>query len=325
MFKRSIGKIRGLQQCATPNGKFAILALDHRNNLRHLLHIQDQDPNADERMIAFKKDVVKALANTCSAFLLDPLYGAAQNIVSQALPGNCGLLVALEETGYTGGPSARESQILPDWSVAKVKRMGGSAVKLLVYYHPESPTRTHIEDLISRVANDCQMADLPLFLEVLSYSLDPLQKKLEGNERMDVILKSAEKLTPLGADVLKAEFPLDMNTEKGFDNWEAACKELTQKSKIPWILLSASVDFEIFLQQVKAASMAGAAGVAAGRAVWKEAADLSGQDQINFLQNIAQQRMRTLTELVDALAAPWFTGFEETQIDKEWFKTYPEK
>ena len=322
MFTRSIGKIRGLQQCATPNGKFAILALDHRNNLRNLLHIQDQDPNTDERMAAFKQDVVKALANSCSAFLLDPLYGAAQNIVSQTLPGNCGLLVALEETGYTGDPSARESQILPNWSAAKIKRMGGSAVKLLVYYHPESPTHTHIEDLVSKAADDCQKADIPFFLEVLSYSLDPLQKKLEGNERMEVILKSAEKLTLLGADVLKAEFPLDINTERDFDSWETACKELTRKSMIPWILLSASVDFEIFLQQVKAACMAGAAGVAAGRAVWKEATDLNGQDRINFLQNVACKRMQMLSELVDDLAAPWFASLEPARIEIDWFRTY---
>ncbi len=325
MFTRSIGKIRGLQQCATPNGKFAILALDHRNNLRNLLHIQKQDPNANEMMTAFKQDVVKTLADSCSAFLLDPLYGAAQNVATQVLPGNRGLLVALEETGYTGDPSARESQILPDWSVAKVKRMGGSAVKLLVYYHPDSATHTHIEDLVSQVADDCQKTDTPFFLEVLSYPLDPVQKKLEGTERMDVILKSAEKLTPLGADVLKAEFPLDIHTEKSFDRWKAACKELTQKSAIPWILLSASVDFDVFLQQVIAACMAGAAGVAAGRAVWKEATDLSGHDRIHFLQNVAYKRMHRLTELVDALAAPWFNELEQFQIDQEWFKTYPER
>ena len=203
--------------------------------------------------------------------------------------------------------------------------MGASAVKLLVYYHPDSSTHTQIEDLISRVADDCQTADIPLFLEVLSYPLDPIQKKLEGNERTEVVLRSAEKLTPLGADVLKAEFPLDMNTEKDFDNWKAACKELTQKSKIPWILLSASIDFEIFLQQVTAACVAGAAGVAAGRAVWKEAADLSGNDRVHFLQSVAYKRMYQLTELVDALAAPWFTGLESAPIDQEWFKTYPER
>lgn len=322
MMMKSVGKIRGLQQCATPDGKFAILALDHRNNLRNLLHIQEQDPNADDLMAEFKQDVVRALAGSCSAFLLDPVYGAAQNIVSRALPGACGLLVALEETGYAGDAVARESQVLPDWNVAKAKHMGASAAKLLVYYHPDSPTHTHIEDLVSQVAEDCQKNDLPLFLEVLSYSLDPGQKKLEGNERTDAILKSAEKLTPLGADILKAEFPIDLKVADDFNRWEAACKELTRRSTIPWILLSASVDFDIFLRQVTAACMAGASGVAAGRAVWKEAADVKGNDRLQFLHATARERMHALTELVDALAAPWFAGLEMSTVEKDWFRSY---
>jgi tagatose-1,6-bisphosphate aldolase len=325
MFTRTVGKIRGLQQCATPAGKFAILALDHRNNLRNLLRMQNQNLDTQDMMTAFKHDVVTALADVSSAFLLDPLYGAAQNIVSQTLPGNLGLLVALEETGYLGDPSARQSQILPDWSVAKVRRMGGSAVKLLVYYHPNSSTHTRIEDLIKQVADDCQKEDIPLFLEVLTYALDPAQKKLEGDERQDVILESAEKLTPLGADVLKAEFPLDISMENDFDRWEAACSELTGKSVIPWILLSASVDFDVFLRQVMAACVAGASGVAVGRAVWKEATALGGQDRVLFLQTVARERMRRIMNLVDALAAPWTSHFEVAQISEEWFRTYPEE
>ena len=34
----SIGKYRSLQQCATPLGAIAVLALDHRNNLRQALN-----------------------------------------------------------------------------------------------------------------------------------------------------------------------------------------------------------------------------------------------------------------------------------------------
>lgn len=325
MDTRSIGKIRGLQQCATQHGKFAILALDHRNNLRNLLHLQEQNPDTDVEMTAFKFDVVRALAKNCSAILLDPVYGAAQNVFSAALPGNCGLLVAVEETGYTGDPVARESQLLPEWGVAKVKRMGASAVKLLVYYHPDSSTHTHIEDLVRRVAQDCQTQDIPLFLEVLSYPLDAGKKKLEGSERSDVILRSAAILTPLGVDVLKAEFPLDIYAEKDFQKWEAACQELTRASATPWILLSASVEFEVFMQQVTAACRAGAAGVAAGRAVWKEATDLKGVERTRFLQDVACQRMGRLTALVDALAAPWFAGMEPTRINQDWYKKYPEK
>ena len=32
--KRTIGKLRGLQQCTSPRGTFTCLALDHRQNLR---------------------------------------------------------------------------------------------------------------------------------------------------------------------------------------------------------------------------------------------------------------------------------------------------
>ena len=38
-----VGKIRRLQQCATPDGKFVMLALDHRNNLRRSLNPADPD------------------------------------------------------------------------------------------------------------------------------------------------------------------------------------------------------------------------------------------------------------------------------------------
>ncbi|MFN6120893.1 MAG: hypothetical protein ACK5CE_14850, partial [Actinomycetes bacterium] len=49
-----------------------------------------------------------------------------------ALPGRVGLVMALDETGYVGDPTARQSQILPGWNAAKIRRMGASAAKLLV-------------------------------------------------------------------------------------------------------------------------------------------------------------------------------------------------
>ena len=42
--------------------------------------------------------------------------------------------------------------------VEKAKRMGASAIKLLVYYHPDSPTAQEIEDFTSKVAEDCHKA-----------------------------------------------------------------------------------------------------------------------------------------------------------------------
>src|SRR5437016_476183 len=119
----SLGKFRGLQQCSTPQGALAVLALDHRNNLRQALRPEAPDSVTDEEMVAFKQQVVACLAPAASAVLLDPEVGAAQCVASGVLPGGTGLVVAVEATGYTGDPTARQSRILPGWSVEKARRM----------------------------------------------------------------------------------------------------------------------------------------------------------------------------------------------------------
>ncbi len=233
-----------------------------------------------------------------------------------------GILVAVEASGYTGDPSARHSGILPGWSVAKVRRMGASAVKLLVYYHPQAATAGEIEALVTQVAADCAEQDLLLFVEPLSYPLDPAQKKLSPQERRQVVIETARRLTPLGVDVLKAEFPLDAQAERDEKAWAAACAELTEASTAPWVLLSAAVDYDTFLRQVTVACQNGASGVAVGRAVWKEATDLTGEARANFLGGVARRRMERMTDLCNALARPWTTVYAPPVITAEWYKGY---
>ena len=167
----SLGKFRGLAQASTSKSVFSILALDHRNNLRQAMNPADPQQVTIRDMVAFKSNVVKYVGPKSSAVLLDPQWGAAQCIENSSLPGNVGLICAVEETGYTGDPQARKSRILPGWSVEKAKRMGASAVKLLVYFHPHSETAKAIEELICMVAEDCEKAEIALFLEPLSYPL----------------------------------------------------------------------------------------------------------------------------------------------------------
>ena len=104
---------------------------------------------SDEELSRFKLDVTSALASKATAVLLDPEVSAAQAIAQGAIPNNIGLVVAVESTGYTGDATARQAQIIPGWSVEKAKRMGASAIKLLVYYHPDSSTAKEIEDFTS--------------------------------------------------------------------------------------------------------------------------------------------------------------------------------
>jgi tagatose-1,6-bisphosphate aldolase len=223
----TVGKRRGLAACATENGVFSILALDHRNNLRNAMNPANPELVSPRIMGEFKSKLIREVAGAGSAALLDPEYGAAPVILSDALSGQTGLVMAVEATGYTGDPNARESAVLEGWSVAKICRMGASALKLLVYYHPDSDLAGQQEDLIASVAEDCRKYDLPFFIEPLSYSLDP-QKKLTSAQKRDVVVRTAERLTALDVDVLKAEFPLDVKKDQEEKNWEAACSDVSQ-------------------------------------------------------------------------------------------------
>jgi len=317
----SIGKLRGLQQCTSDKATFTCLALDHRQNLRRALNPADPDSVSDNNLTRFKLDVTAALAGAATAVLLDPQYSAAQAVAAGVIPRGTPFVVAVESTGYGGEPTARQSQILPGWSVEKAKRMGASMIKLLVYYHPDAPTAGEIEAFVRQVADECTRHDLGLMLEPLSYSLEA-DKKLTSAEKRHVVTETARRLTVAGVDVLKAEFPLDSTTEPLESEWAKACGEISALSQAPWILLSAAVDYATYLRQVRVACQAGASGIAVGRAVWQEAVPLIGQRRMGYLTDIARPRLEALTKMCAELARPWTDFYRAASITPDWYKTY---
>lgn len=319
MRELTIGKLRGLQQCASPVGVFTCLALDHRQNLRRALNPANPGAVSDADLIRFKLEVTASLCDGATAVLLDPEYGAAQAIAAGVLPGQVGLVVALEATGFSGAPTARYSQVLSGWSPAQARRIGASMVKLLVYYHPGSSSAPEVESFVQQVAQACAEEDLGLMLEPLSYPIDPAQKSLPSAEKRDVVVETAHRLTQLGVEVLKAEFPLDPVNDPDEDHWAIACAEITAASAAPWILLSAAVDYETYFRQVRVACQAGAAGVAVGRAVWKEALEMDAASRQDFLQSVARQRLQRLNALCTALAHPWMAYYTAPKLMPDWY------
>jgi tagatose 1,6-diphosphate aldolase len=297
------GARRGLDACASRRGIFGVLALDHRQNLRRELRPDDPEAVAESEMVEFKRAVVRALAPVATGTLLDPEVGAAQCIADGSLPGGAGLIVAVEATGYDGPSTARISRVLDGWSVEKAKRMGASAAKLLVYYHPDAPNAADQEALVARVAAECRAVDLALFVEPLSFSLVD-GERLEGDGRGRVVIETARRLTAIGGDILKAEFPYDPSvTDRG--RWREACAQLDEASAVPWVLLSGGVEEATFHAQVEIACLNGASGVVAGRSVWAEAATLAPEPRAAFLATTARDRLRRLVDLVEDVGRPW--------------------
>jgi tagatose 1,6-diphosphate aldolase len=320
----ALGTRRGIAACASERGTFAVLALDHRQNLRRELRPADPDHVTYAEMVEFKRAVVRALAPLATGTLLDPEIGAAQCIADGSLPASAGLLVAIEATGYDGPSTARISRVLDGWSVEKAKRMGASAAKLLVYYHPDATNASDQERLVASVAADCLAADIALFVEPLSFSITE-GETLTGEARRRVVVETARRLTATGGDILKAEFPYDPSiTDRA--RWREACKELDAASALPWVLLSGGVDGTTFEAQVSCACDSGASGVLVGRSVWAEAATMEPAARDAFLATTGRERLGRLADLADAAGRPWHerpNGLTTSPMPGDgWYREY---
>jgi tagatose-1,6-bisphosphate aldolase len=307
----SLGKIRCMQQLTNDFGIFAMTAFDHRDSFVEALgKTLGLEHISWERVVAEKIRIAQALAPHSSGVLMDPLYSAGPILTNGALSGRGGFAVAREKSSY-GSQAMREvTTLLDDWSVAAIKRLGGAAVKLLLYYHPDAPNIAAQEAVVRQVAADCDEHEILFMLEPICYPLDPTQKKTDPDfaaERPGLVLESARRLVPLGVDILKAEFPTEAKHEHNEAKMYDYCRQISEiATGVPWVLLSAGVNFPTFQRQAEIACEAGASGVVVGRAVWKEAletADETARD--HFLNTTAVSRVRILADTVNYRATPW--------------------
>ena len=94
---------------------------------------------------------------------------------------------------------------------------------------------------------------------------------------------------------------------------------MTEASDAPWVLLSGGVDYDTFLKQVRVACEAGASGVMAGRAVWKEAVTLETAVRNDFLGGIGYERMQRLKLLCAALGRPFTEVYDSPELNYGWY------
>jgi len=305
-------------------------AIDHRGALKRALNEKNPAAVGYQDMVDFKLDLCQALAPFASAILLDPEYGAAQAVAAGLLPGTKGLLVSMEKTGYAGDSAARITELLPGWDVKKAKRMGASAVKVLIYFRPDlKDVASKQLDLVARLADQCLGEDIAFLVEPVTY---PVEEDASSKKFADIkpglVIETARQITALPIDVLKAEFPADTKVEQDDGKLLRLCQELNQASRLPWVLLSAGVDFDSFKKQVEIACKAGASGFLAGRALWQEGAQIrSRKDRMDFLRNTAAPRAKQLAEAADNYGKPWYSRLGTgngrlASVVEGWYRSY---
>lgn len=317
----TVGKFRHLSRTTTENGHFVITAIDHRTNLLEKLNQYVATPLSNEVFTQFKQDVIGTLAPHSSGILTDPAYGIGRGITSGTLSRDIGLLAPIEVTDYDLHPAQRSVEMIPGWSVKKIKLVGGDGVKLLLPYNPGAKNIEEKYDFVRQIVADCATYDIPFFLEPIPYALNP-DDTLSNQELLEISINMCETFSAMGVDILKLPFPLDHKQSTNEDEWLSACNTINEACTVPWALLSAGVNFETFLKQSKIACQAGASGVIVGRAVWAEAVELQGDERHDFLLNVAVKRMQELADVCSKYATAWHQHIEKPDTTFNWYESY---
>ena len=273
------------------NGRFGVLAIDHRDSLRAVLAPDDQDSVSADDITGLKREMVGTLAAGVTGVMLEPEYSIPQ-LLDGTLPDGVGFTAALEAQGYAADPEAAPTRILEGWSVAAAAASGAAAAKLLVLYRPDRPHGAAQERVAAEILDECRRVGIPLVLEPLFYGLD------DPSARRELVIETVERFAVMDPHLLKLPFPVDPAHEPDRGVWAAACAEITERCHMPWTLLSGGGSYESYRDQVEAAVSAGCSGFMAGRALWGEAALASPPERSGIISEVVAPRLAELRSLL---------------------------
>jgi tagatose-1,6-bisphosphate aldolase len=286
-------ELRGYQQICGADGNILVIACDQRGSMRKLLARDEsaQKNITDAQLGDVKSDVVQYLAAHAPCVLLDPACAVPRVVDEGVLPRDVALLVGLDATGHDTSPEGYYiSRLVPGISARRVRELGGTGGKLLVYLRPDRPQANPGNlDLVRQCVADFAAEDLLLVVEFLTYAL-PGEDPAAYKERFPALIEQGARLClEAGAKVLKIPYP----------GTAEACAAVTRLAgQVPWSVLSAGVDHATFLGQVEIAMANGASGIIAGRSLWKDCVSLDRDTTRRLLQERAVPRLRELQSVL---------------------------
>ncbi|RNF33657.1 tagatose-bisphosphate aldolase [Paracoccus methylarcula] len=285
---------RGYQQICGDNGLMMVVACDQRGGMRKVLADRPETQAAiDEAALGVvKSGIVRHLANKASCVLLDAVCAVPRVVDDGILTRDTGLLIGLDASGWdTDAKGYRISRLVPGITARRVRELGGTGAKLMVYLRPDRPEANEVNiGIIRDCIADFAAEDLLLVVEILTYQLEGESDAAYREIFPGLIVESARISLELGAKVLKLPYP----------GTGAACAEISALCRdVPWAVLSAGVDHGTFIGQVETAMRNGASGVIAGRALWKDCISLDPGIHEDRLENIASDRLKQIQEILD--------------------------
>ncbi len=285
---------RGYQQICGANGAIMTIACDQRGGIRKILAKTPAEEAAitDAMLGETKADVVRYLAFAAPSILLDPTCAVPQVVDQGVLPRDVALIIGLDASGYGTSPEGYYlSKLVPGVNARRVRELGGTGGKIMVYLRSDRPDANAANMKIMRdCIADFAKENLLLVTEFLTYALPGEEPEAYKAKFPSLIEGGTELSLEAGAKVLKLPYP----------GSPKSCARITRMcGDVPWSVLSAGVDHETFLGQIEIAMANGASGVIAGRALWKDCLSMDKTVQRDLLTNKALPRLRQIQAILE--------------------------
>lgn len=288
---------RAMSTISTPAGGMLIVAGDQRNGMKAVMK---DAPNgaagiSRDELAEAKSDLVRFLGNHAPAILLDPEVALPLVVDERTLSRTTGLVVGMDSSGFDTENGLRRTKYVPGMDARKVRELGGDAAKMLFYLRSDQREAEQVViDEIARLVAECSAEGVLLIVEILVYQLDGESDEAYAEIFPELVRGAAEISVAAGSKVLKLQYP---------GSAEAAAAVTEAAAGVPWAVLSAGVDHETFVGQVRTAVENGAGGAMAGRSLWKDSLSISSVTREELLTNRALPRLRELEQVIETALA----------------------
>src|SRR3954467_10894176 len=176
------GKLRNLQRISNANGTLTMVATDQNSSMISMMKkATGKEPTYAEVADA-KVMLSRALAPHCSGLLVDGYYGYWSTVAANAVPAGTGILIRVEKSGADKNKAgAPMGEVEPGWGVAKIKRCGADAVKLLAQFEPNEPdSAEHNFEFTRKMYSECIDHDILFLLEPIHFPYNGEDVKSES-------------------------------------------------------------------------------------------------------------------------------------------------
>jgi sulfofructosephosphate aldolase len=284
---------RGMAAISTAASRMLIVAADQRNGMKAAMTDAPGGPDAisNEELAAAKADLVSHLANNAPAILLDAEIALPAVVDNGTLARETALVVGMDASGYETVDGLRYARYVKGVTARRVRELGGDVAKMLFYTRPDRQgAESVVADEMRALVRACADEELLLIVELLTYQLEGETDEEYRAAFPALVADGARLAVGCGAKVLKLQYPGSAQ----------ACAAVTEAAAgVPWAVLSAGVDHETFIGQVRTAMANGASGAMAGRSLWKDSLSISVNVRQDQLTTRALPRLRELAAAVD--------------------------